>query len=102
MKTTSTQERVGRVGQRCQVVIPREILETLKLHAGDLVEFAEHKDGVLIKPRRMVDPDDVLSAEETALVNKAEHEMRQGKFVTLDQLRHGLDRPRSRGRRKTA
>ena len=102
MKTTPTQERVGRVGQRRQVVIPREFLETLKLHAGDLVAFAEHEDGVLIKPNRMVDPDDVLSAEETALVNKAEQEMRQGKYVTLDQLRHDLDRPRSRGRRKTA
>jgi AbrB family looped-hinge helix DNA binding protein len=102
MKTTSTQERLGRVGQRRQVVIPREILETLKLQPGDLVAFAEQKNGVLIKPKRVVDPDDVLSAEESALVKKAEHEMRQGKYVTLDQLRHDLDRPRSRGRRKTA
>jgi AbrB family looped-hinge helix DNA binding protein len=102
MKTTSTQERLGRVGQRHQVVIPREILETLKLQPGDLVAFAEQKNGVLIKPKRVVDPDDVLSAEESALVKKAEHEMRQGKYVTLDQLRHDLDRPRSRGRRKTA
>jgi AbrB family looped-hinge helix DNA binding protein len=103
MKTTPTQERVGRVGQRRQVVIPREILETLKLQAGDLVAFAEQKNGVLIKPKRAAaDPDDVLTAEESALVKKAEHEMRQGKYVTLDQLRHDLDRPRSRSRRKTA
>ena len=102
MKTYSTQERVGRVGQRRQVVIPREILETLKLRAGDLVAFAEHKDGVLIKQKRVVDPDDVLSADATALVNKAEREMRQGKYVTLEQLQHDLGRPRSRGRRKTA
>ena len=95
MKTAPTQERVGRVGQRRQVVIPREILKTLKLQAGDLVAFAEQKNGVLIKPKRVVDPDDVLSAKESALVNKAEHEMRQGKYVTLDQLRHDLDRPRS-------
>jgi AbrB family looped-hinge helix DNA binding protein len=102
MKTTPTHERIGRVGQRRQVVIPRKILEALKLQAGDLVAFAEHKDGVLIKPARPNDPDDVLSAEESALVKKAEHEMRQGKYVTLDQLRHELDRPRSRGRRNTA
>jgi AbrB family looped-hinge helix DNA binding protein len=79
MKTTPTQERVGRVGQRRQVVIPREILETLKLRAGDLVAFAEQKNGVLIKPKRTVDPNDVLSAEESALVNKAELEVRQGR-----------------------
>jgi AbrB family looped-hinge helix DNA binding protein len=95
MKTAPAQERIGRVGHRRQVVIPREILETLKLQAGDLVAFAEQKNGVLIKPKRVVDRDDVLSAKESALVNKAEHEMRQGKYVTLDQLRHDLARPRS-------
>lgn len=64
--------------------------------------LTKQKNGVLIKPKRAVDPDDVLSAEESSLVNKAEREMRQGKYVTLDQLRHDLDRPRARGRRKTA
>jgi AbrB family looped-hinge helix DNA binding protein len=101
-KRAATQERIGRIGQRRQVVIPREILETLKLREGDLVAFRKQANGVLIKPQRMVDPDDVLTAEEGALVKKAEREMRQGKYVTLDQLRHDLDRPRSRGRRKTA
>jgi hypothetical protein len=66
------------------------------------VAFAEQKNGVLIKPKRTVDPDDVLTAAESALVKKAEREMRQGKFVTLDQLRHDLDRSRSRRSRKTA
>ena len=64
--------------------------------------FAEHQNGVLVKPKRVVDPDDVLTPEESAIVKKAEREMRQGKFVTLDQLRHDLDRPHSRRRRKTA
>jgi hypothetical protein len=35
-------------------------------------------------------------------VKKAEREMRQGKFVTLAQLRHELDRPHPRRSRKTA
>lgn len=101
MKTTITKERVGRVGERRQVVIPREILDTLKLRAGDLVAFTEKKNGVLIKPKRAADPDDILTPKESILVKKAEREMRQGKYVTLDQLQHDLDRPRSRGRRKT-
>jgi len=101
-KTATTQERIGRVGQRRQVVIPREILETLKLQEGDFVAFAEQKNGVLIKPKRLVDPEDTLTAEESVLVKKAEREMKQGKFITLAQLRHDLDRPRSRRRRKTA
>ena len=47
------------MGQRRQVVIPREMLETLNIQEGDFVAFAEQKNGVLIKPRRVVDPDDV-------------------------------------------
>ena len=69
---------------------------------GDFVAFTQKQNGVLIKPRRVVDPDDVLTPEESALVKKAEREMRSGKFVTLAQLRHDLDRPHSRRRRKTA
>src|ERR1039457_6314927 len=101
-KSTTAQERIGRVARRRQVVIPREMLEALNIQEGDFVAFAEQKNGVLIKPRRVVDPDEVLTPEESALVKKAEREMRQGKFVTLAQLRHDLDRPHSRRRRKTA
>ena len=78
------------------------MLETLNIREGDFVAFAQKHNGVLIKPRRVVDPDDVLTPEESALVKKAEREMREGKFVTLAQLRHGLDRPHPRRRRKTA
>jgi bifunctional DNA-binding transcriptional regulator/antitoxin component of YhaV-PrlF toxin-antitoxin module len=102
VKPTATRERIGRVGQRRQVIIPRDILDTLKIREGDFVAFAEQKNGVLIKPKRVVDPDDTLTTEESALVKKAEREMRQGKFVTLDQLRHALDRPNPRRSRKTA
>jgi AbrB family looped-hinge helix DNA binding protein len=102
VRTTATRERIDRVGHRRQVVIPREMLETLNIQEGDFVAFAQRHDGVLIKPRRVVDPDDVLTPEESALVKKAEREMREGKFVTLAQLRHDLDRPHSRRRRKTA
>jgi AbrB family looped-hinge helix DNA binding protein len=48
------------VGQRRQVVIPREMLETLNIREGDFVAFAEWKNGVLIKAKRLVDPDDTL------------------------------------------
>src|SRR5580658_2238017 len=102
IKSTTAKERIGRVSQRRQVVIPREMLETLNIQEGDFVAFAQKQGGVLIKPRRVVDPDDILTTEESALVKKAEREMREGKFVSLAQLRHDLDRPHSRRRRKTA
>jgi bifunctional DNA-binding transcriptional regulator/antitoxin component of YhaV-PrlF toxin-antitoxin module len=90
------------VGQRRQVVIPREMLESLHIQAGDFVAFAQRQDGALIKPKRVVDPDDILTAKESALVKTAAREMREGKFVTLAQLQLDLDRPRLRQRRKTA
>jgi AbrB family looped-hinge helix DNA binding protein len=102
VKSTTTRERIGRVGQRRQVVIPREMLETLNIQEGDFVAFSLKQNGVLIKPRRVVDPDDVLTREESALVKKADREIRAGKFVTLAQLRHDLDGPHPRRRRKTA
>ena len=49
-----------------------------------------------------VDPDDVLSRKESALVAKARREMREGKSVTLAELEHDLARKRPPGRRKTA
>ena len=43
------------------MAIPREILEKLKLQEGDFVAFSKQSNGVLIKPKRVVDPDDVLT-----------------------------------------
>ena len=100
-KTAATQERVGRVGQRRQVVIPREMLEALKIQEGDFVAFSQQANGVLIKPKRVVDPDDALTREESALVAKARREMREGKYITLAQLKHDLAHKRPSRRRKT-
>jgi bifunctional DNA-binding transcriptional regulator/antitoxin component of YhaV-PrlF toxin-antitoxin module len=54
VKSTTSQERIGRVGQRRQVVIPREMIETLNLQEGDFVAFAEQKNGAMtfLPPRR--------------------------------------------------
>jgi hypothetical protein len=54
------------------------------------------------QPKTLVDPDDILTSTETQLLKRAEREMKQGKYVTLAQLHHELDRKSSRGRRKTA
>ena len=100
--TTSARELVGRVGQRRQVVIPRSMLETLQLQEGDFVAFSQQADGVLIRPKRLVDPDDVLTANEAVLLEKAEQQMRRGQSVALSELQHELARKhRARGR-KTA
>jgi AbrB family looped-hinge helix DNA binding protein len=89
---TTAREPVGRLEQRRQVVIPREICEGLHLQEGDFVAFSRQANGVLIKPKRLVDPDDTLTAKQSALLKKAERQMRERKFVTLAELEHELDR----------
>jgi len=102
VKTVATDERIGRVSQRRQVVIPREMLETLNIREGDFVAFRKQANGVLIKPKRVVDPDNVLSPQESAQIAKARREMRAGMGIPLAQLEYDLAHKRSPRRRKTA
>jgi AbrB family looped-hinge helix DNA binding protein len=92
MKTITTEERTGRVGQRRQVVIPREILETLKLQAGDLVAFAEQKNGVLIKPKRMINSDDTLTPAEAKIVRRGEAQLKRGESKPWRVVKDALSR----------
>lgn len=89
-KTGTIQERIGRVGQRRQVVIPREMLETLKLQEGDFVAFSKQANGVLIKPKRVVAPDDVLTPSEAKKLRRSLKQAGQGKTVPWSQIKHDL------------
>ena len=92
---------IGKLGQRRQVVIPKEICDALGLATGDFVEVSQVKGTVVIKPKKLVDADDVLTPEEEAIVRKGEAQIRRGEFVTLEDLEHDLDRPAVTRRRKT-
>jgi bifunctional DNA-binding transcriptional regulator/antitoxin component of YhaV-PrlF toxin-antitoxin module len=91
-KATTTQERIGRVGQRRQVVIPREMLETLKLQEGDFVAFRKHANGVLIKPKRVVDPGDVLTPAEAKMVRRGEAQLKRGESKPWRVVKRALSR----------
>ena len=92
---------IGKIGQRRQVVIPKDIFEALGLQTGDFVEVTQVKRTVVIKPKKIVDADDVLTPEEEAIVRKGEAELRRGEYVTLEDLEHDMDRPTVTRRRKT-
>jgi bifunctional DNA-binding transcriptional regulator/antitoxin component of YhaV-PrlF toxin-antitoxin module len=83
-------ELVGRIGQRRQVVIPQEIFDTLKLREGDFVAFAKHGNGVLVKPRRLIDPDDVLTPAEAKRLRESLKQTRQGKTRPWAEIKHEL------------
>jgi bifunctional DNA-binding transcriptional regulator/antitoxin component of YhaV-PrlF toxin-antitoxin module len=91
-KTAAIKDRIGRVGQRRQVVIPRDMLETLQIEEGDFVAFSKHANGVLIKPRRLVDPDDVLTPAEARKVRQGMKQIKEGRFKVWGDVKRELDR----------
>ncbi len=91
-KSTTTQERIGRVGQRRQVVIPREIFDNLQMREGDFVAFSLKDNGVLLKPRRVVDPDDVLTPAEEKKVRRGMKQIKEGRFKLWRDVKHEVGR----------
>ena len=75
----SVREPVGRVAQRRQVVIPRGIFDSLRMREGDFVAFTRKGNGVLVKPKRLVDPDDVLTAAEARKLRVGLRQVKEGK-----------------------
>ena len=89
---TAAKEQIGRVGQRRQVIIPREIIEALKLRAGDLVAFSTQKNGVLIKAKRVAQADDTLTPEEAKIVRRGEAQLKRGESKSWRSIKNALPR----------
>lgn len=87
----SVRDPVGRVGQRRQVVIPREIFDKLRMREGDFVAFSQKGNGVLVKPKRLVDPEDVLTAAEARKVRRGLRQVKEGKTKPWADVKRDLD-----------
>ncbi len=61
---------IGKLGQRRQVVIPKEICQELGLEEGDFVEVTSAEGKVIIKPKKLVDGDEVLTPAQKATIDK--------------------------------
>jgi AbrB family looped-hinge helix DNA binding protein len=82
---------ISKLGQRRQVVIPKAICDKLGLKEGDFVEISIIEGKVVIKPKRVVDADDILTPEEGALVRKGESQLERGKRVLWADFKKTLD-----------
>jgi bifunctional DNA-binding transcriptional regulator/antitoxin component of YhaV-PrlF toxin-antitoxin module len=89
---SATTEKIGRVGQRRQVVIPREFLETLNIREGDFVAFTQQTGGVLIKAKRLVDDDTTLTPQEAKKVRHGMKQIKQGRFKVWRDVKDELGR----------
>jgi AbrB family looped-hinge helix DNA binding protein len=92
---------ISKLGQRRQVFIPKEICEELGLEVGDFVEVKQVRNTVVIKLKKLVDADDMLTPAEARAVRKGEEQLRHGESVTLEALEYDLNRPARTRRRKT-
>jgi hypothetical protein len=68
------------------------LLEILNLQEGDFVAFAPHKNGVLIKPKRIVDADTTLSPTEAIVVRRGEAQLKRGNAKPWRDAKHALAR----------
>ncbi len=84
---------ISKLGQRRQVVIPKAIWEDLALEVGDFVEVERVERTVVIKPKKLVDAEDVLTSEEEDLVRRGEEEIRRGEYIALEKLEHEMEHP---------
>lgn len=81
---------ISRLGQRRQVVIPKEICNELGLREGDFVEVRSANGAVVIKPQKLVDAEDLLTLQEAALVRKGEAQLKHGKRVAWEDVKKRL------------
>jgi AbrB family looped-hinge helix DNA binding protein len=74
-----------RLGQRRQVVIPKEICDELNLQEGDFVEVTSAQGKVIIKPKELVDREEALTPDEKARIDASIGEgledFKQGRFI---------------------
>jgi len=82
---------ISKLGQRRQVVIPKDICDELGLQEGDFVEVSLVEGLVIIKPKKLVDANDVLTPEEEKVVRKGEAQLKKGEHVLWDDVKKQLN-----------
>jgi AbrB family looped-hinge helix DNA binding protein len=60
---------ISKLGQRRQVVIPKEVGDELGLQEGDFVEVTSAEGEVIIKPKKLVKSEDVVIPGQKARTN---------------------------------
>lgn len=89
---TTAPERIGRLGQRRQVVIPREIVENLRMRTGDFLAITQKDNTIVVKPKRIVDADDVLTPKEAKMVRRGEAQLKRGESKPWRDVKNALAR----------
>jgi len=85
---------VQKLGPKYQVTIPKKIREALGLKVGDLVEATVGKEGVVLRPKVLVDRDPVVEhalaeAEADVKAGRVSKPYRSARTLVRDAIRDG-------------
>ena len=86
---------------KAEIMVPKSVRRKAGIKVGDQIEFIVSGRMINIVPK-LPYANDTFTADEAAMITTARKEMREGKYVTLEQLEHDLARKRPSRRRKTA
>jgi AbrB family looped-hinge helix DNA binding protein len=81
---------LSRIGQRRQVVIPKEVFDALALAEGDFTEVTAENSRVAMKPRKPADAGDTLTAADAKKVRHAMEQLAAGKTRPWSKVKHDL------------
>ncbi len=79
---------VTKLGQRGQVVIPKDIRDEIGLKAGDFLEVVRKEGNIIIMPKKLVDKEETLTEEEEKLVAEGFEQLKNGDFISWEQLKN--------------
>jgi AbrB family looped-hinge helix DNA binding protein len=85
---------VSKLGQRRQVVIPKEICDELGLEEGDYVEVERHGTKLILTPKHLVEKHPEIDRR----LAEAEEDIKEGRvsgpFTSVDKLKRHLNAKR--------
>ena len=81
---------ITRLGQRGQLVIPKEIRDELGLKAGDFLEVICKEGDLIIKSKKLVDMEDTLTEKEEKLIEESLEQFKRGETISWEQLKNEM------------
>ena len=81
---------ISKVGQRRQIVIPKDVCEAVGIQEGDFVEVKRANGSVVIRPKKLVDAEDVLSPTDERKVARGVKQLKRGQSITWKRLKRDL------------
>jgi len=87
---------IRKIKMNRQVTIPKDIFDDLEWNEGDFVQIKRAKNGVFIAPKKLVDPDDILTPEDEAAIREGEAQLRRGEYVLWEDVKKRLHAARTK------